>query len=102
MRSIRTLVHDVAMAVDEKTFTFSGVLRNKIAKQGKSLELELQKTRETLDHRGAKGDLNEIAFREFLREHLPPQLRVGTGEVVDTHGRRSLQTDVAIADEEQP
>jgi hypothetical protein len=51
---------------------------------------------------GDRGDDVEGAFRLFLREHLSPRFRVGHGEVIDTMGRRSLQTDVLVADEEQP
>jgi hypothetical protein len=51
---------------------------------------------------GDRGDDVEAAFRLFLRGHLPPKFRVGHGEVIDTKGRRSLQTDVIVADEEQP
>jgi hypothetical protein len=66
------------------------------------LNLALADAREKFAHMGDRGDDVEGAFRLFLREHLSPQLRVGQGEVIDTKGRRSLQTDVIVADEEQP
>jgi uncharacterized protein DUF6602 len=90
------------MSYAEEKIEFPGVLRETIGLWGEQLELELKKTRQTIDHRGEKGDLNEKAFREFLRAHLSPRFRVGKGEVIDAQGRRSKQIDVAIADDEQP
>jgi hypothetical protein len=54
------------------------------------------------EHAGTKGDLLEIAFRQFLRDHLPSRLSVGHGEVVDLSGSRSAQTDIVIANDDHP
>ncbi len=62
----------------------------------------LQDARTKLVHSGDKGDANEAAFRDFLRQNLPPKYRIGQGEVIDCGGGRSRQTDVVLADEEQP
>jgi Domain of unknown function (DUF6602) len=67
-----------------------------------TLNLELAKAREKFAHMGDRGEGGEGAFRWFLREHLSPRFRVGQGEVIDSVGRRSAQTDVIVADEEQP
>ena len=44
----------------------------------------------------------EVPFREFLRAHLPGRLSVSEGEVIDSTGRTSKQTDVLILDHEHP
>lgn len=81
---------------------FDGVLAPAVQLWSKHLELELKKAREKITHRGERGSANERAFRDFLRAHLPPKYRVGTGEVTDAQGQRSKQVDVMIADDEQP
>jgi hypothetical protein len=66
------------------------------------LNLALVDARRKFAHMGDRGDDVEGAFRSFLDEYLSPRFRVGQGEVIDSKGRRSLQTDVIVADEEQP
>lgn len=44
----------------------------------------------------------EVPCREFLRKHLPRRLAVGQGEVIDSEGRESGQTDVVILDDDHP
>jgi len=66
------------------------------------LNLALAEARQKFAHMGDRGDDVEGAFRSFLREHLSPRFRVGQGEMIDSKGRRSAQTDVIVADEEQP
>lgn len=66
------------------------------------LQTSLQESRVKFDQSTDIGDGNEAAFRLFLRAHLPPSYRIGQGEVIDYRGNRSSQTDVVVADEEQP
>ncbi|GIJ51645.1 hypothetical protein Val02_85310 [Virgisporangium aliadipatigenens] len=73
-----------------------------VQKWNQRLTESLSDARTKLIHRGSKGDVNEIAFRNFLREYLPRRYRVGEGEVIDFRGRRSKQTDVAVVDDDQP
>lgn len=62
----------------------------------------LSKIRERFHHSGDKGSLVENEFRTFLREYLARRLAVGHGEVIDSLGNRSAQTDLIIADENHP
>jgi hypothetical protein len=68
----------------------------------KMLAASLEKARAGFQHHGIRGDAAEIAFREMLELHLPRYLAVGTGEAIDSQGGRSGQTDVVIANAEQP
>ena len=69
---------------------------------GDRLRISLAEARTKLSQSGDRGDVNEAAIREFLREHLPPKYRVGQGEVIDHFGRISRQVDIVVADDEQP
>lgn len=66
------------------------------------MRAELAEARVTLEHRGSKGDLAEEAFRSFLRKYVARRHAIGHGEVVDSSGSRSTQTDVVIANEDHP
>jgi len=44
----------------------------------------------------------EDAFRTFLREYLPRRLAIGQGEIIDSKGQHSTQTDVVIVNEDHP
>jgi hypothetical protein len=66
------------------------------------LETSLRESRIKFGQSADRGEGNEAAFRLFLRAHLPPKYRIGHGEVIDYRGNRSNQTDVVVADEEQP
>lgn len=50
------------------------------------------------DHRGNKGSCNENIIREFLREVMPDSLKIGHGEVIDSYGLHSKQTDIVVVD----
>jgi uncharacterized protein DUF6602 len=64
--------------------------------------LKLEAVRKTFVHAGDKGSAVEAVMREFLVQYLPSRMRVGQGEVIDTLGSRSTQTDIVIADEDHP
>lgn len=70
--------------------------------QEKMLRAALDYARAMYEHRGNRGASVEVAFREFLGRHIPRNLTVGTGEVIDSYGSRSGQIDVVIANEDQP
>jgi hypothetical protein len=78
------------------------VLREKIAAAEDQMKAALREIRTTFDHAGDKGASVEAVFREFLRRYLPRRFEVGHGEVIDTHGHRSRQTDVVIVNDEHP
>lgn len=77
-------------------------IQNAVRLWGERLRISLAEARAKLSQSGDRGDVNEAAVREFLREHLPPKYRIGQGEVIDAAGRLSRQVDVVVADEEQP
>ncbi len=45
-----------------------------------------------LGHQGVKGLLREIVVRNLLAPILPPLVEIGTGIIVDAHGKQSSQT----------
>lgn len=47
---------------------------------------------------GDIGDVREDALSAFLRDRLPTRFAVASGEVVDTRGHQSGQTDILIYD----
>jgi hypothetical protein len=49
-----------------------------------------------LEHYGERGRANELAFAQVLERFLPSRWAVGTGIVVDRHGRQSRQMDIVI------
>lgn len=50
------------------------------------------------DHPVAKGDIAESAWRDFLRNLVPSRYKVGSGFVIDVHGKKSQQIDCLIYD----
>jgi hypothetical protein len=63
---------------------------------------QLENARTRFSHAGDKGAVVEKSFREFLKSYLPRRLAIGNGEIVDSHGGRSGQTDVVIVNEDHP
>jgi hypothetical protein len=78
------------------------MLSDKLLAAESQMKAKLQEARATFAHRGNKGDHVEAAFRAFLQEYLARRHFVGHGEVVDTKGNRSTQTDVVITSEDHP
>lgn len=70
--------------------------------QDTKLAAALIESRSTFAHAGTRGDQVEMAFRQFLDAHLPRHFTVGTGEIIDLHDTRSPQTDVVVANSDQP
>jgi len=78
------------------------VLKTKISAVEAQMKARLTEIRATFDQTGDKGTALEKTFREFLREYLPRRLQVGMGEIIDTKGHRSNQTDIVIVNEDHP
>ncbi|MFB7089452.1 DUF6602 domain-containing protein [Streptomyces sp. NPDC056296] len=70
--------------------------------QDKKLAAALDESRSSFQHAGLRGDAVESAFRDFLSKHLPRHFTVGTGEVIDLGDHTSSQTDVIVANVDQP
>jgi Domain of unknown function (DUF6602) len=88
--------------MSEPPFPQAGPIYGAVRAWNERLRTSLSESRTKFEHRGIRGKANEAAFRDFLRAHLPPKYRLGDGEVIDMAGRRSLQMDVIVSDEEQP
>lgn len=65
------------------------------------LQLELVRLRSIIRHNATSGTGAEEALRRFLQTRLPSSLGVTQGQVIDSHGDMSLQTDVIIYDAER-
>lgn len=74
--------------------TFRTLLR-----QGEDqLWLSFEKARASFSHPGLVGDVREDGLRSFLEAQLPSRFRVVSGQVMDSRGIRSGQTDIVIFD----
>ncbi len=80
----------------------AGFLKDKIRAVEVQMMAKLKEARATFAQGGDKGTAVEEAFRSFLRLYLPRRLQVGQGEVIDSEGHRSKQTDVVVANEDHP
>jgi hypothetical protein len=78
------------------------MLQERIAAAEVQMKAKLAEARASFAHRGIRGDHAEAALRFFLRQYMPRRFSIGTGEVVDSQGARSSQTDVVIANEDHP
>jgi hypothetical protein len=76
--------------------------RSKIAAAQKRMNVDHEEAKVTLLHSGNKGTSYEVAFRTALASCLPVNLQFGNGEVIDSLGHRSKQTDVVIVSREHP
>ncbi|MDQ8738246.1 DUF6602 domain-containing protein [Paenibacillus sp. LHD-38] len=77
-------------------------LENTLLTYQKMMELQLEDIREKYNHKGNKRSNVENIIRDFLKEYLPPSNRIGQGEIVDTDGKVSNQTDIIITNEYHP
>ncbi len=68
----------------------------------KKLAINLEEIRVSHKHKGVRGATSESIIREFLKKYLPPENRVGDGEVIDTKGSISTQLDVIITNSDHP
>ena len=78
------------------------MIKEKLQAVQKRLEASLEEIRAVHTHRGNRGSVAESVVREFLREYLPPDYRVGEGEVIDSNEHVSTQLDIIITNPNQP
>lgn len=71
--------------------------RNLLLARASALVAEAQAFR-AVNHNGLKEQLRETLVRLLLRPLLPPQVGVGTGEVITHNGKTSTQQDVVVFD----
>jgi Domain of unknown function (DUF6602) len=77
-------------------------IQDLLRQQEARMRADLALNRATFRHLGNRGEGVESAGRAFFASHLPRQLSIGTGEIIDSEGRRSGQVDVAISNLDQP
>src|SRR5215204_2306223 len=65
-----------------------------------NLRAALDEARQTYQQRGNRGSAVEDAVRDVLQQYTGQ--RIGHGEVIDSAGRTSAQTDVVIIGSNQP
>lgn len=78
------------------------MLERKLDQIQRQLQIKLEQIREEYQHKGNRGVNVEGILREFLRQYLPSYNRIGHGEIIDTKGNVSKQTDVIITNEYHP
>lgn len=57
-----------------------------------------EKVRKAIKHKGKKGEAVENIVKKFLRDYLPENLGICSGEVLDSKGNHSRELDVIIYD----
>lgn len=55
-----------------------------------------------LEHSSIVGSAREFIVKRVLRSILPPIIHIGTGKVVDLHGKKSRQIDIIVYDSRFP
>lgn len=78
------------------------MLKNKIVAVEAQMKKKLEEIRSTFAQSGDKGTSVEDSFRKFLHQYLSRRLGVGNGEIIDSKGHRSRQTDVVVVSEDHP
>ncbi|MEE5118315.1 DUF6602 domain-containing protein [Pseudomonas alliivorans] len=67
-----------------------------ISARVESLILESRSITEIFDHNGIRGSIRELFVKQFLEPFLPPQIGIGTGEIINHEGLKSRQLDVVL------
>ena len=78
------------------------ILRNALKSHAEVLRQRLVQVRFLFKHFGNRGDVAERGLRDVLRVFMPRSHEVLHGEVIDTHGTRSGQTDIVIITDDHP
>lgn len=67
-----------------------------VAARMEALLVESKSITNTFGHNGVRGTIREIFVKQFLEPFLPPQIGIGTGEIINHQGGRSKQLDVVL------
>lgn len=67
-----------------------------IAARTEALLAESKAISKTFGHNGIRGTIRELFVKQLLEPLLPPQIGIGTGEVINHKGGRSKQLDVVL------
>lgn len=79
-------------------FNMSGVLQQYYQGITQQLRSEVDFINSLFEHQGIKGEGNEAILRELLTKFIPRRYGIGTGVVIDRHGKPSRQCDIVIYD----
>lgn len=69
---------------------------NFIAARVDSLIIESESITKIFAHNTIRGSIRELFVKQFLEPFLPPQIGIGTGEIINHEGQRSRQLDVVL------
>ena len=61
-----------------------------------ALIVESKSINAAFGHNTLRGSARELFVKQFLRPFLPPQIGIGTGEIINHLGKRSKQVDVVL------
>jgi len=78
------------------------MIKEKLQSVQRRLEASLEEIRASHSHRGNRGSNAESVVRDFLREYLPPDNRIGEGEIIDSREHISTQLDIIITNPNHP
>lgn len=68
----------------------------------KMIEVSFEVGASVSDHSTILGDARESFIRDILEQFLPSSISIGSGQIIDQHGRRSKQVDIIIYRREFP
>ena len=63
------------------------------------LEMKLKHAKQSIEHPGEKGSVNEEHWIDVFRHYLPKRYVVAKGFVIDSQGARSDQIDIVVFDQ---
>jgi hypothetical protein len=66
-----------------------------------ALMVESESITNTFGHNGIRGTIREVFVKQLLEPFLPPQIGIGTGEIINHEGKRSKQIDVVLYNKER-
>ena len=78
------------------------VLEDLLSQASERLKLAFKEAREKYKTPEDIAQHREDAFRNFLKEFLPPSYMLGKGEIIDSMGNRSSQVDIIVCNQYHP
>jgi hypothetical protein len=75
------------------TSAYENILRTRV-----KAAVEMARAVNKIPHAETRGKIREILFTELLRPLLPPNIGIGTGQVIDRLGNMSTQMDFILFD----
>jgi hypothetical protein len=67
-----------------------------VAARLKGMKTESDSLFESIGHNASRGAARELFIKDFLIPFLPPNVGVGTGEIINHRGERSNQIDIVL------